>query len=437
MGVVAGSLAFGCSAGSSARVIEGPATTTKEKAIVHGAFFYPSSDKLRAPGEWWSWPGKDFDAEGRQRQYMSQIDEIERSIGMRITMEKKPIDVGGDLTRFLQEIKLSKPDGLLLIPLKHSHFAHIDRVLQAVKTPTVIFTCLGVKHGPVKGYQRPGSCLVQTMDNFDALAYCMRMIHTAKVMKQSRIISIAGSEGKEYEVPIVGTKVRVLPMKRFVDEVDRMEATDAVKDLARSFKKGAKKILEPAEPEIITAAKVHFALARLIEAEQGDAVMVDCLRRGLYMPCMSFMTLRDLGMAAGCEDDLSGTLTLMLVQHLFDRPGFQHNPCFETESNHYFASHCTSATKLFGTAAPSEPYLLRDYAHTNDPTCVPQVLWRAGVPVTKPHYEPGDCRTNVEITINELEDVQDVKGHHNVLFYGNFSRRLKQFAQLYDIAIES
>ena len=47
----------------------------------------------------------------------------------------------------------------------------------------------------------------------------------------------------------------------------------------------------------------------------------------------------------------------------------------------------------------------------------------------------GGCRTNVEITINELEDACDVKGHHNVLFYGDYAKRLHQFAQLYGIKV--
>ena len=63
---------------------------------------------------------------------------------------------------------------------------------------------------------------------------------------------------------------------------------------------------------------------------------------------------------------MPATLTLMLVQQLFGRPGFQHNPAFETEANHYFASHCTCASKLFGSDGPRSPYLLRNFAHTNE-----------------------------------------------------------------------
>ncbi|MGD8240872.1 MAG: hypothetical protein PVH68_20140, partial [Armatimonadota bacterium] len=214
-------------------------------------------------------------------------------------------------------------------------------------------------------------------------------------------------------------------------------------------------VCEPARAEILTAARVHFALSRLIEAEQGDAVTMDCLRRGKYQPCMSFMTLRDGGTAAGCENDANATLTLMLIQQLFGLPGFQHNPAFETEANHYFASHCTSPTRLLGPDGPRAPYLLRNFAHTNEPTCVPQVLWRAGQDVTMARYVSGEqpsmlvysgttvksyamppvggCRTNVEITINELPRAVGVKGHHNVLFCGDHARDLRTFCRLFGI----
>ncbi len=36
---------------------------------------------------------------------------------------------------------------------------------------------------------------------------------------------------------------------------------------------------------------------------------------------------------------------------------------------------------------------------------------------------------------NELDDACDVKGHHNVLFYGSYARGLRQFAQLYGIKV--
>jgi len=434
--------------------------TGREKgaATVRGAFLYPPSEKLRKPGAWWSWPGKDFDAEGRQKNYMDRLKSIEQNLGMRISMDDKPLDTEASVARFINDVKRSKPDGLLLVPFKGGHFVHINRILNEVKVPTVIFSSLGVQHGSLKKYFRTGIYMVSSLDNLDAVEYGMRMIKTARWMKESRIISLAGTVGREYVVPHIGTEVVVFPMKRFVDEIERTEITDAVRELARAYMKNAKKIVEPAKPEIINAARVHFANKRILEAEKGDAIMIDCLRRGLYMPCMSFMSLRDEGIAAGCQNDLNATLTLMLVQHLFDRPGFSQNYSLETEKNHYFGAHCTCASKLFGTTKPAEPYLLRDYAHTNDPTCCPQVLWREGEAVTMAMYLKGQrpqmlvysgnvvksydmppvggCRTNVEITINEVDDICDVKPvHHQAIFYGDYAKRLRSFCQLYGIEV--
>ena len=471
VGAAAGGIAIRYTSVVAADQTASTAAARHEPATVRAAFLYPPSATLREPGAWWSWPGNDFDAEGRQKQYTKGLKEIEQKLAMRILVDDTPLYTQEHLTSFINAVKQSKPDGLLLIPFHNPTFRYIDRVLEGVagagsgeaKTaepgiPTVVFSTLGVHHGSVKRYQRPGVCFIQTLDDLEAVEYGMRMIKTAWQMKHSRIISVAGTgEVSEATVPGLGSTVRRVPLARFTEEVNRTEVTDAVRELAKTFADNAKAILEPAEPETTTAAKVHFACKRLLEAEQGDAIMIDCLRRGEYMPCMSFMTLRDEGIPAGCENDVSATLTLMLVQHLFDRPGFQANPCYDTERNHFFASHCTSASKLFGTTGPQEPYLLRNYAHTNDPTCVPQVLWREGEEVTMAHYLPGaepqmlvytgtvakwyemppvgGCRTNVAFTVNEHEDVCDVQGHHNVIFYGNYGRQLRRFAQLYNITV--
>ena len=48
---------------------------------------------------------------------------------------------------------------------------------------------------------------------------------------------------------------------------------------------------------------------------------------------------------------------------------------------------------------------------------------------------PGGCRTNVEMTINEVEDACDVKGMHQVVFYGDCARPLRTFCQLYGIEV--
>jgi len=434
----------------------------KSPAIVRGAFLYPPTESLREVG-YYSWPGSSFDAEGRQKQYMDRIQKIEEKLGMRISMDKQPLDETVSVSRFIDEVEQTKPDGLLLIPFKKSHWEHVTRIVEEVRIPTVVLATLGillVEHIN-QLHEKSGVYLINSLDNLDAVEEGMKMIQTVHWMKESRIVNIGGSETKETTVPHLGTQVRTVPHTKFYEEFKRTKVTDAVQKLAQAYLKNAEKVLQPTKDDILEAAKTYFVLKRIIETEQADAMMMDCLP-GLKKPhkhcppCMGFMSLRDEGIAAGCQADLNATLTLMLVQRLFDKPGFQQNASMETEKNHYFGAHCTCASKLSGTAGPSEPYILMSHAEAGW-GCVPRVLWRVGQEVTMAQYlsnqEPqmyiysgqvvgcpevprtGGCRTNVEMTINEVDDVCDVKGMHQIIFYGNYAKELRIFCQLYGIKV--
>ena len=109
-----------------------------------------------------------------------------------------------------------------------------------------------------------------------------------------------------------------------------------------------------------------------------------------------------------------------------------------------------------GLDAPAEPYILRSHAEAGW-GCVPRVLFTPGQEVTMALYlsgakpqmivysgeivgcppipPTGGCRTNIEMTINEVEDVCDVKGMHQIIFYGNRADDLRKFCQLYDIEV--
>ena len=434
----------------------------RKTATVRGAFIYPPTESLKKAG-YYSWPGSSFDAEGRQKEYMAGIKKIERKLGMHINMDRKPLDGSDSVTRFINDVKESEPDGLLLIPFKKGHWGHVTRIIEETKIPAVVLATLGillVDHIN-QLHHKTGVYLINSLDNLDAVEDAMKMVKTARWMKDARIVNIRGSEHKQAIVSHLGTQVWTIPHERFVEQFRRTKATDAVKELANAYLKNARKVVQPTKTDILEAAKTYFVLKRLIEVEKGDAVMMDCLP-GLKIPhkhvppCMGYMSLRDEGIAAGCQSDLNATLSLMLVQQLFDRPGFQQNASMETEKNHYFGAHCTCASKLSGTSGPSEPYILMSHCEAGW-GCVPRVIWRPGQEVTMTQYvsgkEPkmyiysgevvgcppiprtGGCRTNIEMTINEVDDTCDVKGMHQNIFYGNYAKQLRTFCQLYGIKV--
>ncbi|MHC4096953.1 MAG: hypothetical protein ACYSU3_12970 [Planctomycetota bacterium] len=438
-------------------------TPRKRKgATVRAVFLYPPSKNFADdPDGWWSWPGNEFDAEGRQKKYMTALREIEDRLGMKIITEDRSVANDGDARKVIKEIETTRPDGLLLIMFYNRSLGHADLLLeeaQKLNIPTVFFIGLGVKHGPITKYRRQGLYFIQSLDNLEAIEYGMRMINTRKLLGQSLLLSITEADKpREGIEQFFGIKVRVVPFSRYAERFHKIKINDEARNLIKRITGKATEIRGVNRESMENAVRAHLALKDLLRSENADGLTMNCLRRGMLKPCVSFSVLNGNLTPAACENDLLAAYTQLLGQLLINRPGFQHNPCYETEKNHYYASHCTCPTKVYGPEGSELPYLLRRFAHTNEGSCAIQVFWKSSDPVTMVRYYPGQnpkldiyegrvvkshpmppaagCATNVEVEITDRPDACMVKGHHNLLFCGDFSRQFRLFAQLHKIEL--
>jgi len=430
----------------------------KSPAVVRAVFLYPPSKQFADdPDGWWSWPGNEFDAEGRQAQYTAAFQEMAQKLGVQVIVDRQPVAAGDDVGRVVRELEANRPDGLLVVMFYNRSLGLADELLAAAdkaEIPAIFYIGLGVKHGQVKQYRRPGLVFIQSLDNMEAIERGLRMIHAKKRMGQSKLLSITEApEPREGVEAFLGTKVRVIPFARYAEEFKQVAIDDAARQFIEQVTGGATEIRGVTTEAQENAARAHFALRKLLADEQADGLTMNCLRRGMLKPCVSFATLNSQLVPAACENDFPAVYTQLLGQLLIGRPGFQHNPCYDTERNHYYASHCTCPTKMHGPDGTQLPYLLRRFAHTNEGSCAVQVFWKEGDPVTMVRYYPGQppaldvyagtvvrshpmppaggCTTNVEIELTDRDDACLVTGHHNLLFCGDFARQFRLFAQLY------
>ena len=455
MGAAAGGITW---ASLSAQAAETSVSgSKKDGATIRCVFLYPPSSSFADdPDGWWSWPGNDFDAEGRQKQYMAAFAEMEKRVGAKIAVDARPVASKKDAQRVAAELQASQPDGLLLVMFYNRSLSDADQILQSAEElglPTVFFIGLGVKHGAVGKYRRPGVYFIQSLDNLDAIEYGVRMIQTKKLLGQSKLLSITEApEPRDGVEKFFGIQVRVIPFKEYAREFDEVKLGSEGADLIQGFKSGAREIRDVTEEAFENAARAHLALKKMLADEGADGLTMNCLRRGMLKPCMSFAMLNGQLIPAACENDFGAVYTQLIGQLLTGRPGFQHNPCFDTEANHYYASHCTCTTRLHGPDGEDEEYLLRRFAHTNEGSCAIQVFWPEGEPVAVVKYYSGEpakldvyagrvvkshpmppaagCTTNVEIEITDRPDACMVAGHHNLVFCGDFARKFRLFANL-------
>jgi hypothetical protein len=451
--------ADGAEAASSENKPEGDQATA-----IRVAFLYPPSKTFAdKPDGWWSWPGNNFDAEGRQGQYTTALRAMQEKLGVRLVIDDHSIADGNQAQALAKELEAKRPDGLLLVMFYNGSLVHADLLLKTAEkagVPVVFYIGLGVKHGQVGHYRRPGVYFIQSLDNFEAIEYGLRMIHARKRMAQSRLLSITEApEPRESIEPFFGLKVRVIPFARYAEEFRKAPIGDAARRLIAQFTAGAKEQRGITRQSLENAARAHLALTKMLADERADAVAMNCLRRGMLKPCMSFSLLNNQLVPAACQNDLTSVCCQMLGKLLVGRPGFIHNICYETEGNHFYASHCTCPTKLHGPDGPAAPYLLRRFAHTNEGSCAIQVFWSEGDPVTMVQYYPGKepaldiyagrvvkshamppaagCTTNVEVQITDVADACQVGGGdwHNVLFCGDFARKFRLFARLFKMKL--
>jgi len=463
MGTAVGGLSLTSLRADGAEDAAGP-TPDKQGATVRAAFIYPPSKTLRDnPDAWWSWPGNDFDAEGRQKQYLTALREMEKKLGLKVVAEGTSIATKPDAERLAKEIQGHRPDGLLLVLFHGPSRPLADHVIEAAEKlaiPVVFFIGLGVVHGPVKHYRRAGLYFIQSLDNLEAVEYGLRMIQAKKLMSQSRVLSITDApEPSDKTEPFFGLTVRTVPSRRYAEEFKNVVLGDEARAWIAGFTAGAKEIRAVSQEALDNAARAHFTLKKLLADENGDAVAMTCLRRGMLKPCVSFAALNGELTPAACQNDLTSVCLQLLGKLLVGRPGYIHNICYETEGNRFYASHCTCPTKLHGPDGPESPYLLRRFAHSNEGSCAVQVFWRDDEPVTMVRYYPGDpaaldvyagkvfkshpnppatgCTTNVDVEITDCADACSVGGGdwHNVLFCGDFARKFRLFAQMFKMKL--
>jgi len=279
-------------------------------------------------------------------------------------------------------------------------------------------------------------------------------------MRATRCLVIKGTQRSERELPHLGTKLRYIPAQDFVTEYQQTPVNDEVRAMAKELMAHAKQRVGPTEQDVLNGIKSYVVARTLLEREESDAISMDCLGAlgptDISLPCIAWSKMNDDAIPAACEADVGAMATHILVQYLFDRPGFQQDPVAETAREAIIGAHCCCPTRLQGFGRPPEPYDLVHHHAMRDAT--PRPVWRVGQRVTSADILPGGsdaptkliisagevlenvavppaggCVVSVMVKFDDVSDVLAYPGFHQVFFYGDFKRELTQFCQLFNI----
>ncbi len=414
---------------------------------------------VRLPTPWWmGWPGAAYPVEQREREITANLQRLAREVGVDLLVEPKFLSNPEETNRFCERLKASPPDALLVI-VHHLYLWNLAEALVNTGIKTIIYAPVGTAFiGPMHAFANRPKVWYASTTEVAGLKPALKAVKAGRLMRESRMAVIWGEKEERYRVEPLGTEVVTVPVKRYVEEFNKVSPDDKqVKALAELYRRTARKIVEPKGDDLVHAARTYFAHRRIMEAYDADAVATDCLplvaNRQAPPPCLAFTHLRDEGFPAGCEADRDATLTLMLTQYLLDCPGFMGNPVPDTVRHLLITSHCTCPLKLGGFSAKAAPVILRSHAESNTGVAM-QVLWPVGERATVTRFlgpnnlmagvgtivenlntPPwGGCRTSVAVRLDEVADIRRLRGfHHQVLVLGDHAELLRGFAQLHGI----
>ncbi|MCX7044335.1 MAG: hypothetical protein NTX50_02470 [Candidatus Sumerlaeota bacterium] len=444
-------------AGSPLKPIQPCGPASKRAALVQAAF-------VRRKGEYGvRWPGQIYDGKAAHQKYAAQLQETANKIGAKLDLRPVPIYNAAEAEARLADAKAANADGLMVVLLdRQDHAWPTAQKAAASGIPTIVFSPLGssftTNTAPLAG--KPG-CVIYSTDDFSHPAYGMKMLQAGARMRSARCVVIRGTEEKDGTLGDLGIALRYVPARTFLDEYQKMPVTNDVLAMADDYMRRARRVAGATREDVINGAKSYAVARAFLEREKADAITMDCLgalgATKVSLPCLAWSRMNDDGIPAACEADLGAVASHIVVQYLFDRPGFQQDPVADTANDAVIGAHCSCATRLNGFDKPCEPFDIIPHHGARD--AVPRTLWRVGQRVTMLDVLPGDakkvrpaefivaagtvmdnidappaggCVVSVRVKFDGNPDVLTFPGFHQVFFYGDCKKQLRDFCQLFD-----
>jgi len=235
--------------------------------------------------------------------------------------------------------------------------------------------------------------------------------------------------------------------------------------MADDYIRGARRRTGATRQDVINGVKSYYVAGKILEREAADAITMDCLGAlggiKVSLPCIAWSRMNDDGIPAACEADYGAVASQIIVQFLFDRPGFQQDPVADTAHNAIIGAHCSCPTRLNGFDRKAEPFDIVHHHGNRD--AVPRTLWRKGQRITNIDVLPGDtkenrktemlisagtvtdnvsvppsggCVVSVRVKFDGGQKVLSFPGFHQIFFYGDYKQPLVEFCQLFNLQSE-
>lgn len=413
------------------------------------------------------WPGAIYDVVAARKKYIEQLSNTAKLLGVNVDLRESPIYDLNEADAWLKEARGKGVDGLMLVLLdRQDHAWPTAKKASESGIPLVIFSPLGTSFTTnTVGLAEKTGCIIYSTNDFSQFAYGMKMLGVKAKMNHTRCVVIKGKERVQEKLADTGITLQYVPADTFIKMYNSLPESDEIIAMADEYIRKATGISLATRQDVINGIKSYLVAGKILEAEKADAISMDCLgalgKEKISLPCISWSRMNDDGIPAACEADTGAIATQIMVQYLFDRPGFQQDPVADTSDDTIIGAHCSCPTRLNGFNMPPEPFDLTHHHGNRD--AVPRTHWKVGQRITCMDFLPGNveaqkrsqmlisagtvianmsvppsggCVVSVKVKFDGGHKVLTFPGMHQLFFYGDYKKELTEFCQLFNFQAE-
>jgi hypothetical protein len=405
------------------------------------------------------WPGAVYDGEAARAMYTTRVTETAEKLGVQLNLRPEPIYNLAEGEAWIARARAAQADGLVLVMLdRQQHAWPTARKVAQSGIPSIVYSPLGTSFttNTIDLAATPG-CVIYSTNDFGQAAYGMKMLCAAAKMRRTCCVVIKGAKRYDTTLADTGITLRHIPASTFIEEYHATPDSAEILAMADEYMHLARRQIAATRQDVINGLKSYTVAGRLLEREGGDAITMDCLgalgKLPVSLPCIAWSRMNDDRIPAACEADYGAVASHLMVQYLFDRPGFQQDPVADTADDTIIGAHCSCPTRLNGYDQPPEPFDIKHHHGNRD--AVPVTIWRRGQRVTNIDLLPGDgqkpstvlisagtvvdnmdvppsggCVVSVKIKFDGGQEVLSFPGFHQIFFYGDYQDQMKDFCQL-------
>jgi L-fucose isomerase-like protein len=308
--------------------------------------------------------------------------------------------------------------------------------------------------------------------DYQDISNILRVLDAKQTLSQTRIVLFGSPPTwhlRWYGFPDLEairrkTGLQFIPveLRELIDTVQKVDAKRAASQ-ADKWMADARQVVEPTPEHLRESAAAYLGMEHIMKRKDAQAMAINCLEitqsqkfsERIINPCMGMSFLRDKGIACGCEMDIAGLLSMILLSNLGQKPAFMGNIVHADPTNNVIKlSHCILPTRMSGFEKDPLPYTLRDYhgakgvtAFTDIPTGVEVTLARVQRNLERIVALTGEvvacedtifCRNTVTIRIRDTREfIRQAEGNHHAMVFGNYLNGLEMLSSLLDCSFQS